>query len=210
LGNQFRVSNLVSDSPSCVRGGFHHCSGDRGGGFCPFADITLSYRLLRQNFPDIKKVMIVDLDAHQGNGHARDKLSAKDNDVYILDMYNKYIYPGDQDARPGINTEVLLKSGTKDDEYLAKLQEAMKTSFSAFEPRVIYYNAGTDICMGDPLGRMNVTSEGIKKRDEIVFDWALQRKIPIVMLLSGGYQKSNAQIIAESITNLKEKFAIFE
>jgi histone deacetylase 11 len=83
-------------------GGFHHCSGDCGGGFCPYADITLAIRHLIKDFPGVvNKVMIVDLDAHQGNGHERDFIG--DNNVYITDMYNPRIYPGDTIAKKRIN-----------------------------------------------------------------------------------------------------------
>jgi len=87
-------------------GGFHHCSATRGGGFCPYADITLAIQLLRYEFPRVKKVMIVDLDAHQGNGHERDFIN--DTNTYIMDMYNDRIYPDDRYAKKGIANAVCV------------------------------------------------------------------------------------------------------
>lgn len=82
----------------------------------------------------------------------------------------------------------------------------MPRAFAEFKPDFVIYNAGTDCMEGDPLGRLQVTAEGVIERDEIVFRTALESKVPIVMLLSGGYQMSNAPAIAMSILNLSKKF----
>eukprot|EP00252_Welwitschia_mirabilis_P011933 TRINITY_DN2654_c0_g1_i1.p2 TRINITY_DN2654_c0_g1~~TRINITY_DN2654_c0_g1_i1.p2 ORF type:complete len:155 (-),score=37.62 TRINITY_DN2654_c0_g1_i1:208-672(-) len=147
--------------------------------------------------------MIIDLDAHQGNGHERD--FANDERVYILDMYNSDIYPLDFTARSYINQRVELWSGIKTDEYLKVLDKELKVAQDAFSPQMIIYNAGTDILNGDPLGRMRVDPKGVIERDERVFAFAAKNKVPIVMVTSGGYMKSSAQVIAESIINLFEK-----
>ncbi|XP_069795903.1 histone deacetylase 11 isoform X2 [Narcine bancroftii] len=81
-----------------VGGGFHHCSSDQGGGFCIYADITLAIKFLFERVEGVSKAMIIDLDAHQGNGHERDFMD--DNRVYIMDVFNRYIYPGDGFAKP--------------------------------------------------------------------------------------------------------------
>jgi len=190
-------------------GGYHHCSGTQGGGFCVYADITLSIKMLRQNYSHIRKVMIIDLDVHQGNGHERDKITTKDREMYIFDMYNRWIYPCDENAKQAINMQVELQNGTQDEEYLKKLRGAMAKAFDEFTPHVIYYNAGTDILKGDPLGCLEITPEGVKERDEMVFKAARIRNIPIVMLLSGGYQRSNAEVISNSIANLDKTFGLF-
>lgn len=189
-----------------LSGGYHHACGYQGGGFCVYSDITLSLRHLRRNYPQIKKVMIIDLDAHQGNGHERDKLEANDVDLFIMDMYNAYIYPGDMRAKAAIDVNIELRSGTEDGVYINRLKDGLQESFSKFEPQIIYYNAGTDILEYDPLGCLGITPAGVVQRDEIVFEAARQRNIPLVMLLSGGYQKTNARVIAHSITNILGKF----
>ena len=89
------------------------------------------------------------------------------------------------------------------------LQSSLTLSFDEFTPDVLYYNAGTDCMAGDPLGRMDLSPQGIITRDEIVFKECLNRNIPIVMVLSGGYQKTNGPCIADSITNLNSKLNIF-
>jgi len=189
-------------------GGFHHASAERGHGFCIVADITIAIKKLRQTHPEVKKIMIVDLDAHQGDGYERDFYN--DPGVFILDFYNKYAFPNDLYARQRINIGEGLKPGTQDQEYLAKLADSLKRAPAEFKPDAIFYVAGTDILTGDPLGQLSVSPAGIIKRDEMVFDHALKGSIPIVMLFGGGYLKSNAGIIADSIENLDHKFGLLK
>ncbi|KAL9176710.1 hypothetical protein ABFS82_01G013800 [Erythranthe guttata] len=188
-----------------VGGGFHHCSAERGGGFCVYADISICihFAFTRLN---ISRVMIIDLDAHQGNGHEVD--FSDDKRVYILDVYNPDIYPFDYEARRYINQKVEVASGTATNEYLSKLDGALKVAADSFDPELIIYNAGTDILDGDPLGRLKISPDGIATRDEKVFVFARERGIPLVMLTSGGYMKSSARVIADSIINLSKKSLI--
>ncbi|CAN6220997.1 unnamed protein product [Urochloa humidicola] len=185
-----------------VGGGFHHCSAQEGGGFCAYADISLciEFAFVRLN---ISSVLIIDLDAHQGNGHEKD--FAHDGRVYILDMYNAGIYPFDFTAMQYIDQKVELASGTETDEYLEQLDKALEVCKSRFQPQLIVYNAGTDILDGDPLGRLKISPEGVVTRDEKVFRFAKDRDIPLLMLTSGGYMKSSARVIADSIINLPNK-----
>uniref|UniRef100_A0A1B0D3C3 Histone deacetylase n=1 Tax=Phlebotomus papatasi TaxID=29031 RepID=A0A1B0D3C3_PHLPP len=184
-------------------GGFHHCSGDKGGGFCAYADISLLIRKLMTDPYGIRRIMIVDLDAHQGNGHERDFMD--DDRVFILDMYNASIYPRDKEAKVAIRRKVELRPFTQDREYLHKLRTNLDAALAEFSPEVIVYNAGTDILDGDPLGALAVSPDGVIQRDEEVFRRAISAKIPIVMLLSGGYLRSAATVIANSILNLSAK-----
>ncbi|XP_025809462.1 histone deacetylase 2-like isoform X3 [Panicum hallii] len=168
-----------------IGGGFHHCSAQEGGGFCAYADISLciNFAFIRLN---ISRVMIIDLDAHQGNGHEKD--FGSDGRVYTLDMYNSGIYPFDHVAKKYIDQKVELD-----------------VAQSRFRPQLIVYNAGTDILHGDPLGRLKVSPEGVAIRDEQVFRFAKDQNIPILMLTSGGYMKSSGRVIADSIINLSKK-----
>ncbi|MEE6501556.1 hypothetical protein FKM82_004244 [Ascaphus truei] len=183
-----------------IGGGFHHCSSERGGGFCAYADITLAIKFLFERVEGVSKATIIDLDAHQGNGHERDFLD--DDRVYIMDVYNRYIYPGDGFAKRAIKRKIELDWGTEDAEYLDKVETHVKGALNETRPDVIIYNAGTDILDGDPLGGLAISPQGIIKRDEIVFTIARSRCIPILMVTSGGYQKRTARIIADSILNL--------
>ncbi|KAI0236167.1 Histone deacetylase 11 [Lamellibrachia satsuma] len=181
-------------------GGFHHCSATQGGGFCVYADITIAIRLLFDNMIAIKRVMIIDLDAHQGNGYERDFMA--DDRVYILDMFNHEIYPNDEYAKGSIRRKVQLNSDVGDSEYLSLVRKHVEAALNEFPPDLIIYNAGTDVLEGDMLGHLSLSTQGVIERDQIVFQKARTRDIPIMMLTSGGYQRSTARVIANSILNL--------
>ena len=93
---------------------------------------------------------------------------------------------------------------TTDEEYLAEMS-VIEQDIDRFNPEFVIYNAGTDILEGDRLGELSITAEGIVQRDEKMVRMCMTRKIPIAMLLSGGYQKINAKVIADSIENLLSK-----
>ncbi|CAJ0846785.1 5422_t:CDS:2, partial [Entrophospora sp. SA101] len=181
-------------------GGFHHAHYDGGGGFCVYADISLMVERTLSKHPDqVSRIMIIDLDAHQGNGYERDL--ANNDKVHIVDAFNAQIYPQDNDAFSSVTTPIPLTTPDlkSDLKYLPLIQSQIFQSFHKFHPNFIIYNAGTDCLEGDPLGCMDLSSDGIIKRDEMVFRMAFDHDIPIVMVLSGGYQKKNADIISSSI-----------
>ncbi|XP_063952767.1 histone deacetylase 11-like isoform X2 [Lytechinus pictus] len=185
-----------------IGGGFHHCSSKQGGGFCAYADITLALRFLFHQ-GTIQKAMILDLDAHQGNGHERDFMQDKES-VYILDVYNRHIYPRDGFAKRGISRKVEVNYFIADEQYMTLVASNLEAALNEFEPDILVYNAGTDSLEGDPLGALSISPQGIIRRDMMVFEFARDRPkpIPIVMVTSGGYQRNNADIIAASILNL--------
>lgn len=189
-----------------IGGGFHHAHKEDASGFCLFSDIALSVLMARET-ESVNKIMIIDLDAHQGNGHGRD--FGADENVYIFDMYNAIIFPNDYEGYIGLDKNVHVKVRSGDEVYLDKLAKSLKEAFNEFKPDLIIYNAGTDILEGDPLGMLNVSPKGVMARDEMVFTYARKQAIPIVMLLSGGYQENNAKVIAGSIINLANKSLAF-
>jgi histone deacetylase 11 len=130
--------------------------------------------------------------------------------VYILDMFNERIYPADTAAKKAINKSVPLAPHTKDEQYLSLLQQNLKEAHQEFAADIIIYNAGTDCLVNDPLGALDISAEGIIARDELVFAHALTHNIPLCMLLSGGYQPTNAAVITNSIINLNNKFHLLE
>lgn len=190
LANQWAIN---------LSGGYHHAKADSGEGFCIFSDIAIAAYRLWADEPDVR-IMIVDLDAHQGNGFA--SIFRDDPRTHIYDIYNEEVYPNDTDARAFINDDLPIQSGCKDGEYLSLLQKTLPKAIDAFSPELIIYNAGTDIYEEDPLGRLSVTAGGIMRRDDFVFQSAASAGVPIAMVLSGGYTKMSARIIADSISAL--------
>jgi histone deacetylase 11 len=183
-----------------LSGGYHHASRDRGSGFCVYADIAIAIASLRQSgqITAADSIAIIDLDAHQGNGLAR--IFAGDRAVHILDMYNQDIYPQDRQAIDRIDCNLPLASGTRDAEYLDKLQQYLPSFLERIErPKIAFYNAGTDIYEEDPLGRLKILAEGVLARDRFVFETLVDAGIPAVMVLSGGYASESYKLVATSV-----------
>ena len=108
-----------------LSGGFHHARKDGGEGFCVFPDITMCTHYLRKVY-GISKILILDLDAHQGNGHERDHLH--DKNTYIVDAYNHSIYPGDASAKKAISKDILINKFHSDEMFLDNVTKAMQNS----------------------------------------------------------------------------------
>jgi histone deacetylase 11 len=185
-------------------GGFHHAKPASGEGFCVYGDIQLTAKRYLDEHPE-HKVMIVDLDAHRGNGFAQALLD--EPRVVIFDVYGGNNYPQHDRQlcdRIDFNFPLEIGRGTKVDDalYLGILKRSLGAAIEAAKPDFIIYNAGTDILVGDQLGGMKVSAHGVVARDAMVFQEALSRKIPIVMVTSGGYTDASSKVIADSIDNL--------
>jgi len=196
-------------------GGYHHAKSQEleRGGYCIYADIPIAVRKLWQEVDQNLNVLIIDLDAHQGNGH--EAVLGDDERVAIFDMYNGDTYPQDEDAKSQITFDFPIRQGTEDQAYLDLLETELPAALDQLEkekrkPDLIIYNAGTDILQGDPEGQLSISMAGIIQRDEIVFRQAKNRQIPILYLFSGGYTKSSllnrrtgsAYVISKSLKNI--------
>lgn len=113
-----------------LSGGYHHASTKTGGGFCVYPDITLAVHYIRTRLSK-KKIMIIDLDAHQGNGYERDLL--EDDNAFIVDYYNHSIYPADDEAKEAIDLDVKVTPFTSDFDYLTSLKK-ISTAIESFKP----------------------------------------------------------------------------
>jgi len=181
-----------------LSGGYHHAKATKGDGFCFFADISLAIKIMRLAHPSLK-VLVVDLDAHQGNGV--ESLAYGDSQTFIFDIYNADGYPSG-DCASRINFPYPLHCGARDEEYLTILKTELPKVIAHVQPDLIIYNAGTDIYERDELGGLHVSREGIIERDHFVFEQAFISHIPILMVLSGGYSKESAEIIGASLEHI--------
>lgn len=179
--------------------GYHHAKADKGSGFCYFADINLAIHKFLRLRPQ-SRLMVLDLDAHQGNGV--EATLAGDPRVAVVDLFNEGTFPCDLEARRFIQYPFPLKSGCGTDEYLKLLRRELPRMLDEERPSFLIYNAGTDILDGDPLGLLAISKEGILERDLLVFVEAQRRGIPILMVLSGGYTQLSAGIIADSLSTI--------
>jgi histone deacetylase 11 len=185
-----------------LAGGYHHAKAGFGSGFCFFADINIAAQVVWEQRP-ATKIMVIDLDAHQGNGFA--STFGQEPRVALLDVYNGDIYPHDQPARKFVRYDHPIPSQTGTDAYLKLIRELIPRAVKAEAPGLIIYNAGTDIFEQDPLGALKISAEGITARDELVFRTAQEAGIPILMVLSGGYTRVSHQLISDSILNLSRQ-----
>ena len=185
-----------------LSGGFHHASNVNMEGFCIYNDIGISYHQLRKNgqLSETDKVLIIDVDAHHGNGNA---YSFKDNNnVHLLDVYNADIYPTSDFTRNRVNFPVPLKSGIEGREYLDKLNQALKLVEADYA--LAFIIAGTDVLAVDKLGGFELTVEDVAKREKAILTYLKNLDIPTVVTGGGGYSKQSASAIAASIKACSE------
>jgi len=165
-----------------LAGGTHHAFADRGEGYCVFNDIAVaSLALLREGL--VRRVGVVDLDVHQGNGTAA--ILGSDERVFTLSIHGRNNFPF---TKVDSTLDVPVEDGIGDAEYLPLVEHAL-TRVLAFGPDIIFYQAGVDVLHTDALGRLRMTHDGVMARDRMVIDAALSLEIPIVLTLGGGYSK---------------------
>jgi histone deacetylase 11 len=183
-------------------GGYHHAEPGRGGGFCIYADMPIAIRTLQAEGL-IRRALVVDLDVHQGNGTAR--CVAADDDVFAFDMHEEDIYPTPK-AKNDI--DVPLQAGTGDEAYLGLLRKNLPDVFDRAKPHIVFFQAGADVLDGDPLAHLRLTPQGVVERDRTVIDEAVRRKVPIVMVLGGGYSKDAWHVQYASIRRTIEQYGL--
>jgi len=166
-------------------GGFHHAFPEHGEGFCMIHDFAVAIRTW-QSRKCIRRAMTVDLDVHQGNGTAFIFNTAGRNPgtVFTISLHQEHNYPY---TKPSSSIDVGLRDGCSDAEYLAWLDTALTNGLGRFEPELICYVAGADPFREDQLGGLDLTIEGLQRRDEMVFRAARARNIPVMVTLAGGY-----------------------
>ena len=162
-------------------GGAHHAFADHGEGFCLLNDIAVAVnKLLKGKL--IKRALIIDLDVHQGNGTA--SIFKKNKNVFTFSMHQRGIYPGTKEKS---SLDLELPAGTGDAGYLKLLRRSLPAVFRKARPDIVVYNAGVDVYEHDLLGGLKLTMAGVAERDKIVFAGCFKRKLPVALVLSGGY-----------------------
>ena len=168
-------------------GGSHHAASARGSGFCIFNDVAVAVNCLL-NERKVSKVIILDLDVHQGDGTA--EIFQSDDRVFTVSMHCKKNFPAKKITS---NLDVGLEAGTGDKEYITSLANVIK-KLQKIPADLLIYNAGIDVHEDDVLGHLNLSSVGIMEREKMVLDFIVKRKLPFVVTLGGGYQKNVATL----------------
>ena len=172
-----------------VAGGTHHAFYNRGEGFCLLNDFAVAANyLLHEKL--VKKILIIDLDVHQGNGTA--KLFEENPAVYTFSMHGAHNYPFHKEKS---DLDIPLPDGITDDDYLAILETNLETMIKELKPDFAFYLSGVDILATDKYGKLKITVDGCRYRDELVFNRLIQRHIPCTVAMGGGYSPDIRNIV---------------
>jgi acetoin utilization deacetylase AcuC-like enzyme len=177
-----------------IAGGTHHAFTNKGEGFCMLNDQAIAARYLQEkNFAN--KILIVDLDVHQGNGTA--EIFQNDASVFTFSMHGKSNYPFHKEKS---DLDIPLENGADDHTYLSILKKVLPKLITTEQPDFIYYLCGVDVIQTDKLGKLSLTVEGCKERDRFVLQTCKDFSIPVMCSMGGGYSP-DIKIIIESHAN---------
>jgi acetoin utilization deacetylase AcuC-like enzyme len=187
-----------------VAGGTHHAFADRGEGFCLLNDFAVAANFLLSN-NQAQKILIIDLDVHQGNGTA--KLFEKENRVFTFSMHGAHNYPFHKEKS---DLDIPLPDGINDDAYLGILKKELEKILALFKPDFAFYLSGVDILETDKFGKLKVTMKGCQQRDEFVFQSLYDRKIPCAVSMGGGYSPDFRTIVEAHCQTFRSAREVFE
>jgi acetoin utilization deacetylase AcuC-like enzyme len=191
LGGTLAATRLaLAGAPATgnAAGGTHHAHRSFGSGYCIFNDIAVGARLaLREG---VSRVLVIDLDVHQGDGTAA--IFADEPRVVTFSMHAEKNFPFRKQAS---DLDVGLPDGLDDDGYLAALEAHLDAILDAARPELVFYQAGVDALAEDKLGRLNLTREGLRRRNQRVYAALAERGLPVVILMGGGYAEPLARSV---------------
>lgn len=164
-----------------LAGGTHHAHPDFGSGFCIFNDCAVASRVLLRR-REVEKILIVDLDVHQGDGSAA--CFQTDERVTTFSVHAASNFPL---RKVNSDIDIPLPDGTEDGDYLAAIGDQLPNVLDEVKPQLVLFNAGVDPHRDDRLGRLHLSDDGLLMRDRLVLDACLRRKIPVATVIGGGY-----------------------
>lgn len=186
-----------------VAGGTHHSFTNRGEGFCLLNDIGIAANyLLTKKLAE--KILVVDLDVHQGNGTAQ--IFREEPRVFTFSMHGEKNYPTRKEAS---DLDIGFADKTEDALYLQTLRETLPRLLDEVQPDLIFYLSGVDVLESDKLGRLSLSREGCKERDRIVLQHCLQNEVPVAVSMGGGYSEKIADIVEAHANTFRVAQALF-
>ena len=188
------LKSLESGISFNIAGGTHHAHSSHGEAFCMLNDQAIAARYLLDH-QHAKKVLIIDLDVHQGNGTA--EIFKKEERVFTFSMHGKKNYPF---RKENSDWDIALEDQTGDEVYLNLLNDTLPRLFGRVDPDFVFYLSGVDVVDTDRLGRLGLSIEGCKKRDEQVLKFCQKRSLPVQCSMGGGYSK-DINLIIEAHAN---------
>jgi acetoin utilization deacetylase AcuC-like enzyme len=186
-----------------LAGGTHHAFPERGEGYCVLNDIAVAIRTL-QHDAWVQRMAIVDCDVHQGNGTAAIR---ERTDVFTFSIHGDHNYPFRK--VPG-TLDIALPDGTGDDDYLRALEPAVSRLLAEFRPGLVFYLAGADAHEGDRLGRLRLTHQGLRRRDELVLRACRDAAVPVAIVLGGGYGQDLDDTVEAHCNTIRAARALFD
>jgi acetoin utilization deacetylase AcuC-like enzyme len=184
-----------------MAGGTHHAYADKGSGYCVFNDVAVAARLMQAEWARshrrLLRVLVIDLDVHQGNGTAA--IFRDDDTVFTFSMHGARNFPFRKEAS---DLDVELPDGCGDAQYLDAMGVAFEEVWRRIDPGLVFYLAGADPHEGDRLGRLKLTCEGLAERDRRVLAGLSERRIPVALSMAGGYGHDLATTVAVQINTL--------
>lgn len=186
-----------------VAGGTHHAFADRGEGFCLLNDFAIAANYLLQQ-QRVQQILIIDLDVHQGNGTAA--LFRDNPQVFTFSMHGAHNYPFHKEVS---DWDIPLQDGMDTLTYLQLLKDALPLLIARVKPDFVFYLSGVDILETDKYGKLKVTLEGCRERDELVFRTLRRHRIPCAVAMGGGYSPHIRDIVNAHCNTFKAAAAIF-
>lgn len=172
-----------------VAGGTHHSFRGHGEGFCVFNDIAIAANYLLQQ-GQVQRILIVDLDVHQGNGTAR--IFQHEPRVFTFSMHGAKNYPLRKEVS---DLDIGLPDKTEDAPYLRILRETLPRLMDQAEPDLVFYLSGVDVLSTDKLGRLSLSIQGCRDRDRFVLETCKKNGVPVAISMGGGYSERIAHIV---------------
>ena len=172
-----------------LAGGTHHAFADFGAGYCVFNDVAVASRWLRKNNPDLR-ILIVDADVHQGDGTA--SILRDEKAIYTLSIHCMDNFPA---RKQRSHLDVPLLAGTSDEEYLRQFKDGLTRAVLAARPNFVIYLAGADPYKHDRLGRLELSIDGLQRRDAMLYTECRRLHVPVALVMGGGYAREIADIV---------------
>lgn len=174
---------LADGCAANLAGGTHHAFADRGEGYCVFNDAAIAAREL-QAAGQVRRVLIIDADVHQGNGTAA--IFADDPSVFTFSIHGAKNFPFHKEHS---DLDIALADNTDDERYLIEIERGLATALEQAQPDLAIYIAGADPFLDDKLGRLALSKAGLAKRDYIVLHYCQWARIPVAICMAGGYAR---------------------
>ncbi|MCL4131929.1 UNVERIFIED_CONTAM: hypothetical protein GTU68_060327 [Idotea baltica] len=187
-----------------IAGGTHHAYTSHGEGFCILNDIAIAANHLMKHC-EIKKILVVDLDVHQGNGTA--KVFQEDARVFTFSMHGKDNYPLQKEES---DLDIPLKTGIRDDEYLSILKDTLPRLIETEQPEFVFFQAGVDVLESDKLGKLSLSKTGCKTRDKIVLETCHHANIPLAVAIGGGYSHRLYDTVTAHTNTFRAAMEVYE